>query len=202
MSRHSPWRVDADSSGLALVRLPHEPLLEPIFGLARDPDVATHMEWGPHRSITDTHFFFQTCATDFASGRAVHFAVLELPTENVIGVASLLFTDGTVPCRIEATRWLGRAYWGRGIGTRLLSLLLHIAFTHFEAEEVFLRVAVENVAAQRSIRKLDIPLIYAEPEALAIQGRQVDCLRFSIRRGSWLANHGASAVKTLVYYEP
>ncbi len=189
-------RVDAEGFGLSLVRLPEPSLLDPIFALAQDPTISTHMEWKPHSSLADTEAFFAFCESDVTSGRALHSAVLDMASGEVLGIASLV-PSSVRPSEAEATRWLGRRHWSQGIGTRTLSLLFQLAFGHLAFDRVILRVAVDNVAAQRSIASLRVPRESVRPGELSIRGRPVDCIYFVMTRAMYFQDQRPVALRVI-----
>lgn len=54
----------------------------------------------------------------------------------------------------EVTYWIGRAYWGKGIGTWALTTFLVQAKT---ARPIYARVAKDNLGSRRILAKCGIP---------------------------------------------
>src|SRR5439155_1718117 len=65
--------------------------------------------------------------------------------------ASLVFTGPRVRLRPP---WLGRAFWGKGLGQEACRLLLDFAFGSGGFEEVFFRVHRQNLHARRAFERL------------------------------------------------
>ena len=72
---------------------------------------------------------------------------------------TILFNDqvaGSVACytdeefgHLEVTYWIGKAYWGKGIATRALSLFLD----HVTVRPIFGRTAKDNIGSRRVMEK-------------------------------------------------
>lgn len=71
--------------------------------------------------------------------------------DEIAGHVSCYPQDG----KLEVTYWLGRAYWGKGISTQALGMLLR-EITH---RPVFARAAKDNVGSVRVLRKCGFEIV-------------------------------------------
>lgn len=70
----------------------------------------------------------------------------------------------------EVTYWLGRAYWGKGIATKALSLFLDVV----EGRPLFGRVVSDNVGSLRVLQKCGFTIIGREMGFAEARGEEVE----------------------------
>jgi RimJ/RimL family protein N-acetyltransferase len=89
-----------------------------VFDMLRDP-VAVHMVGATSTADPDDRTWFDGWFAEFRFSPDVRsFAVLE--AEELAGVVAVY----NIPAAPEVTFWIDRGFWGRGIGSRSLALLL------------------------------------------------------------------------------
>src|SRR6478736_2262763 len=82
----------------------------------------------------------------------LEFAVLH---EGVpVGIQGLTAKDWTVLRKVTSGSWLGREHQGRGIGSRMRALVLHLAFEGFGAVEAASGAFADNAASNAVSRRL------------------------------------------------
>ncbi len=80
------------------------------------------------------------------------FAIV-LKTENkVIGAVSLMHIDWKNK-NAELGYWLGKKYWGKGLMTEAVKLVLKFAFEKLKLHRVYANLFEENVASRRVLEK-------------------------------------------------
>ena len=137
--------------------------------------------------------------------------VLELAvvSEGVpVGIQGLTANDWSVLRRVETGSWLGRAHQGRGIGTRMRMLALHLAFEGLGAREATSGAFADNVSSNAVSRRVgyesDGALHIAREGAAALHHRYVmsrrrwESLRdgHATRLGSPVELHGIEGLRT------
>lgn len=121
----------------------------PAFrALLDDPQVWRHLPEAYPAPLTDS------MAADLiaVSGMGGHHAVRAVTLAGApVGQVRIAFDqDGT---RAELSYWLGRAFWGRGIGRRMVARAVIWAFAGTPAlRELTARVRPENAASARALR--------------------------------------------------
>jgi RimJ/RimL family protein N-acetyltransferase len=111
-------------------------------------------------SVEDALNFVKSAHTDFNSLRAIHFAIeykgkKSEPSNNLllVGAISLKNID-LVNKKANLGYWIGEQYWGRGIATECVRLIIDYAFSaELELEEVSAYVFPENKASIRVLEK-------------------------------------------------
>jgi [ribosomal protein S5]-alanine N-acetyltransferase len=70
-----------------------------------------------------------------------------------IGAAGIILKDDVYRRNGEIGYWIGQAYWGQGVGTRIVSELIRIAFDEFKLYRVYAEVFENNIASARVLEK-------------------------------------------------
>jgi [ribosomal protein S5]-alanine N-acetyltransferase len=112
-------------------------------------------------SVEDALNFIKSAHSDFKSLRALHFAIeykedKSEPSNNnplLVGAISLKNID-LVNKKANLGYWIGEQYWGRGIATECVGLIIDYAFSdELGLEEVTAYVFPENKASIRVLEK-------------------------------------------------
>lgn len=110
----------------------------------------------------------------------------------VAGVQGLHAEQFAVRRTVESGSWLGQAYQGRGLGTAMRRMILHLAFAGLGAEFAETAAFEDNTASLAVTRKLGY-----EPAGDAIwarEGAAVRMLRFRMDRAWWSANVASDGI--------
>jgi len=108
-------------------------------------------------------------AAGAASGANYHFAVEELSSGAPLGTASLRTLDH--PRHGDLGYWLGVPYHGRGFGTELVALLVHLGFDLLRLDALTAEVFPGNTASVRALERSGFRL--ARPARGVIHGAPV-----------------------------
>lgn len=101
------------------------------------------------RSTEDTTTFIKSGLLDFAENKAMNAAIVY--KKEIVGVAGFNNLNWTNKVA-QIGYWLGEAYQGNGIMTKVAHALTHYALTDLQLNRVEIRAAVENHKS-RSIPK-------------------------------------------------
>ena len=77
----------------------------------------------------------------------------------------------------EVTYWLGRAYWGKGIASKALSLFLELV----EERPLYGRVVADNVASLRVLQKCGFSEVGRETAFAEARGEDVEEIVLELR---------------------
>ncbi|XP_050373338.1 uncharacterized protein LOC126790990 [Argentina anserina] len=98
-----------------------------------------------------------------------------------VGTISVTPNSGNHRCRAEIGYVLGSKYWGKGIVTRAVKMVVDTIFkewTHLERLEAF--VDVENVGSQRVMEKVGFQREGVLRKHYIVKGRTIDEVIYSI----------------------
>jgi [ribosomal protein S5]-alanine N-acetyltransferase len=122
---------------------------------------------------------------DFESLRAVNFAILYKNNpegdRNLVGIISLKNID-LVNKKANLGYWIGEQYWGNGIASESVALVINHAFSVLGLEEVYAYVYSENKASMQVLEKNGMTKkdkIYEYSKKL---GRYQNTAKFVIKR--------------------
>jgi 8-oxo-dGTP diphosphatase len=133
-----------------------------IQTLASDRDVAATTPF-PHPYPRNGAANFIAQATQArAQGSAYHYAIMERGL--CVGLCGLKEIDPTRRAG-EAGYWVGRPYWGRGIATAAMQLLLGIARLDLGLRLVTAHTLEHNERSVRVLHKLGFNQVRREPNA-------------------------------------
>ena len=152
-----------------LQRLEGFSLEQQMFALASESRVSEFLEWDCHQSLEDTRVFLEYVRLQQDQGRGVYYAVLI--GEYLAGVVSAeargavpaldeaVLSTGNLICEdrlhtIEISTWLGRNFWGKGLGVLAKSLLLSVVRQSKKPIVAYSRIATDNLRAKKAIQKL------------------------------------------------
>lgn len=117
----------------------------------------------------------------------------------VIGVQSAFSTGFAVTRDLSTGSWLGTAFQGRGLGTRMRRMILTLAFDGLGARIARSDAFTDNPASRAVSRKLGY--VADGDVTFARDGAPATSVRLRLDRQDWLASGGAPDV-TMVGVEP
>lgn len=156
-------------------------------------------QWGIRNRLSPTTFVLELAV--------VHEGV-------PVGVQGVTANDWSVLRRVETGSWLGRAHQGRGIGTRMRMLALHLAFEGLGAREATSGAFADNVSSNAVSRRVgydsDGAVNIAREGEAALHHRYVmsrerwETLRadHAARLGSAVELHGIEGLRTQLETPP
>lgn len=108
-----------------------------------------------------------------------------------VGIQAIHATDFPTTRTVETGSWLGRAYQGRGVGTRMRALVLHLAFEGLGARVATTGAWADNAPSNGVTRRLG----YASNgiDVMSREGAAVEHLRYRLDRDDWEASASVHA---------
>jgi 8-oxo-dGTP diphosphatase len=104
-----------------------------------------------------------------------------------IGVASFKRPGSGEPPRTmpRLGYWIGRRYWGQGLGTEAVGALVDHAFRACSGDRVGAGVFVDNPASRRLLEKLGLSAVGRKTATSRSRGGMVDTIDMQITRAEW-----------------
>ena len=137
--------------------------LDEIFEQMRDAESVRMAAFTPEdpsdRSAFDAHM-----AKVMSSPEITHRAVTR--DNRLVGTIASFVSDGTT----EVTYWIARAYWGQGIASRALALLLDVV----SVRPLRARVASDNTGSVRVLQKAGFQMVGNEVSYAAGRGSDIE----------------------------
>ena len=101
--------------------------------------------------------------------------------KEIIGMISLIHLDKESK-RAEIAYWIGKDYWGKGIGTEAVNIILKFGFKQLKLMRIFGRAMHENIASQKLLEKTGFKYEGTMRKYKFWHGKWMDYLMYSILR--------------------
>lgn len=132
----------------------------------------------PHPySIKDAYDFFRKLKKN--REKEIAFGVVLKSTNKVVGGISLMKID-CANKNAELGYWLGKNYWGRGIATEAVGLVLDLALKKWKFHRVYANTFHKNIASQKLLKKFGFNLEGRMREKWFRENQWRDVLNFGI----------------------
>jgi RimJ/RimL family protein N-acetyltransferase len=129
--------------------------------------------------------FINSSHRDFKSVKAVNFAIQYKnnlgDVNRLVGIISLKNIDSDNR-KANVGYWVGELYWGNGIATESVALVINYAFSVLGLEEVYAYVYSENKASIRVLEKNGMTKKGMVNEYNEMSGRYKNTIKFAIQR--------------------
>ena len=139
-------------------------------------------------SVEDALNFIKSAHNDFNSLKALHFAIEykgeSKPGNNVVFVGAISLKNiDLVNKKANLGYWIGEQYWGRGIATECIRLIIDYAFSaELRLKELSAYVFPENKASIRVLEKNGMKKIEEVNEYHKMSRRYLNSLKYMIRK--------------------
>jgi RimJ/RimL family protein N-acetyltransferase len=158
-----PWRKDD---------------LDALVRHADDPAVAAQLrDIFPHPYPQEAGLAWLEAAADM---QGTAFAI---DAGEAVGGIGLTLGGDVERVSAEVGYWVGRAYWGKGIATHALELLVAHAFANFELTRLFAVPFAHNAPSRRVLEKAGFSLDCVLRRSAVKGGAIVDQALYSLVRG-------------------
>lgn len=153
--------------------------LDALCTLADNAKIARYMpDRFPHPYNQETGKDFIAITT--APENSNRFRVIEVDGEFAGGIGLHPEAD-LFRLNSEIGYWLGEAFWGKGIATQAVKLMVAHSFITFKFTRIYARVFGSNKASARVLEKAGFKLESTIPDSIIKNGELEDCLVFGIR---------------------
>ncbi len=157
-------------------------------------DIARLMTYNISKSLWEVPFpytvenalnFINSSDRDFKSLKAIIFAIQYKnnpeAVNRLVGIISLKNIDSDMK-KANVGYWIGELYWGNGIASEAVALVINHAFSVLGLEEVYAYVYSENKASIRVLEKNGMTKKRMVNEYNQISGGYKNTIKFAIQR--------------------
>jgi len=121
---------------------------------ANDPAVARFLPLLPHPyGMNDAREWINLTHRTSRNNSAYHFGIENSESSEIIGMMSLRNINRT-DLNAEVGYWVARKFWGRGIATEALRLILRFSFEQVGLHRVYAVVLEKNIGSVSILEKL------------------------------------------------
>ena len=190
-----PERDLTASGPLLALRYPRADDAPRLFELASDPEVTHPFSWGPYEKQADAADWIATLPRNRVDGTALEFAIAD-PADRPVGIISLLEIS-LRDRRGVIGIWLGREFWGSGVGDEAEAMLARVAFEPLRMERLGAWVDVDNQRSQRAFERLGFTNEGVLRSFQRHYDRPHDLVSYSLLRTEWEGSEIAGVPVTL-----
>ena len=159
-----------------------------IYDNVKDKEIARYTENIPYPyPKTDTIKFIKRSDDKIKKGKGYTFGITLKEDDQVLGIVSLNSIDHKNKSA-ELGYWLGKKYWGKGIISEAVRLILGFAFKNLKLHRVHAGVFEKNIASKRVLEKSGFKFEGLLREAVFKHGRWYNKLAFGILRKEYEAH--------------
>ena len=125
---------------------------EDIFAYSKDPEVARHVLWDAHRSISDSRFYLKYMKRQYKTGQPSSYGIVLKETGRLVGTIGFMWYNAdnrATEVGYSLARWL----WNQGLMTEALHAVLDMAFEHLHVHRIEAMHDAANPASGRVMIK-------------------------------------------------
>lgn len=153
--------------------------------LGGNEQVARHMLWMPHRSISESEESIRKALQRYDTGRFYRWGITLRENGQLIGMIDLLgFDEALSACRFAYM--LDPNYWNRGYGTEAVQAVFDFAFQELEMDIITADHFAENPASGAVMRKVNMTCTGTAFHKYQKNGILHDAVQYRITREDWV----------------
>ena len=158
--------------------------IEDVFAYASDPEVARHTLWDPHRNLVDTRAFLDFVLDQILRGAAFIWGIVHESNSHVIGTIGLA-NYAAQHSRAELGFAIGRPWWGQGLTTEAVRVVLSYGFRQLQLNRVEAYCMADNIASARVLEKAGLRFEGLLSKREFIKGEFEDLKLYAILRSEY-----------------
>ena len=162
---------------------------EDMFEYSRDPEVARHVLWDAHRSISESRAYIRYSLRKYRQGDPASWCIVWNETGKVIGTIGFMWWQRDNNAA-EVGYSLSRAFWNKGIMTEALREVIRYGFCEVRLHRIEAQHEIDNPASGAVMRKCGMRPEGTLRGRLYNKGRYVDVNLYAILREDYFAREG------------
>lgn len=132
----------------------------------------------PHPYLLDNAVAFVNNVKDINPNRVFAITV----DGEYAGTCGVFPKDDVYRMNAEIGYWLGEPFWGKGIATQAVKLLVDYSFKNFELNRLYASVFAPNTASQKVLLKAGFTYEGTQRQSVYKNGQYLDELFYSLLR--------------------
>ena len=156
-----------------------------MFEYSSDPQVAKHVLWDAHTSVSDTRGYLRYMIRKYRCGEPSSWGIEEKATGKIIGTIGYMWYQPENSAT-ELGYSLARRCWNKGYMTEALSAVLDYTFRELRFNRVEAQHEVDNPASGTVMRKCGMVKEGTLRQRMYNKGRYVDVDLYAILRKEYL----------------
>ena len=157
-----------------------------MYEYSRDPQVAKHVLWEAHTSVSDTKAYIRYMLRKYRAGEPSSWCIVEKSTDKVVGTSGYMWYQKD-NSSAEVGYSLARRCWNRGYMTEALRAVLDYTFRELGFNRVEAQHEIDNGASGAVMRKCGMLKEGTLRSRLYNKGKYVDVDLYAILRKDYLS---------------
>lgn len=154
--------------------------VEDIYKWTCDPAITRYMSWSSPRSPRETETFVRDSMRDQRSGKSLAYLLHDVESGQAIGACGAHNLDATVHLKAEVGYWIAKPYWGRGLVSEALRVLLPHLFVNVGLHRLSALVFHRNARSARVLEGLGFQHEGLLRHNLRKSGRSIDVMQYAM----------------------
>lgn len=159
-----------------------------MYEYASRPDVTRYLTWKPHPDRAYTRDYLRYLADRYAAGMFYDWAIVYEPDCKMIGTCGFTAFHCTSDSA-EVGYVINPNYWGRGIASEALELVLQFGFTELKLHRIEARFMQGNEPSRHVMEKVGMTFEGYLRDAMFVKGNYVTVGVCSILASEWEERH-------------
>ena len=159
-----------------------------VYLYAKDPEVARHVLWEPHRSILDSRGYIRFLMYQYRNGMPGSWGIELKETGRIIGtIGYMSYTADNAT--VEVGYSIAREHWGKGLMTEALAAVIDESFRTLELHRIEALHFTDNPASGRVMEKCGMQHEGHMRQRINCKGVFRDVEMWGILRIDWKKQH-------------
>lgn len=157
-----------------------------IYEYSKDPLVAKHVLWDPHRSVAESRSYIRYMQRKYRTDEAYSWGIELKAEKRIIGTIGFMWIQ-TQNNAAEVGYSLSRMYWNQGIMTEALSKLLEYGFRTLNLNRIEAQHETDNPASGAVMRHCGMRQEGVLRSRIINKGKYVDMVLYAVLRREYLS---------------
>lgn len=156
-----------------------------IYAYSRDPEVARHVLWDAHQSLSDSKAYLRYIIRQYREGTPSSYGIVLNATGRLVGTIGFMWYNHENKTA-EVGYSLARSLWNNGLMTEALAAVLDMGFNELNLHRIEAQHESVNPASGRVMEKCGMRHEGRLRGRIFNKGRFVDVELYAILRDDWL----------------
>ena len=157
-----------------------------IYEYSKDPLVAKHVLWDPHRSVAESRSYIRYMQRKYRTDEAYSWGIELKAEKRIIGTIGFMWIQPENNAA-EVGYSLSRMYWNQGIMTEALSKLLEYGFRTLNLNRIEEQHETDNPASGAVMRHCGMRQEGILRSRIINKGKYVDMVLYAVLRREYLS---------------
>ena len=157
-----------------------------IYEYSKDPLVAKHVLWDPHRSVAESRSYIRYMQRKYRTDEAYSWGIELKAEKRIIGTIGFMWIQPENNAA-EVGYSLSRMYWNQGIMTEALSKLLEYGFRTLNLNRIEAQHETDNPASGAVMRHCGMRQEGVLRSRIINKGKYVDMVLYAVLRREYLS---------------